>query len=73
MAISSVSATRSVSAPQKTNSVPAVDLAANKKPAGKDSTTNETAPNANFNVKMPPQATSNALGHTIGQHLNLQA
>ncbi|MEO6852329.1 MAG: hypothetical protein ABI410_09935 [Rhodoferax sp.] len=31
------------------------------------------APDTHFNVTMPPQAISNGLGQTIGQHINLRA
>nr|WP_315234695.1 hypothetical protein [uncultured Albidiferax sp.] len=70
MAISSVTSATAVPAPQKASATAPVDT---QKTASKDSTAGEAAPSANFHVKMPPQPTSNALGHTIGQHLNLQA
>lgn len=73
MAVSSATSTSPVPASQKTGAATPVDSAAGKKTASKDSTAKEDAPSANFNVKMPVQPTSNALGHTIGQHLNLKA
>nr|WP_315426703.1 hypothetical protein [uncultured Albidiferax sp.] len=75
MAVNSVTSASTVPGPQKASALTPVDSASGKKPASKDSTAGEAeaVPSASFNVKMPVQPTSNALGQTIGQHLNLKA